>query len=72
MNETRCGRCLAPVGAKTFLHDCAGDGLEAAHYVKRLEGELGRLGEWLSQNTQISGGISAVDAAITYIKELEK
>ncbi len=46
----RCGRCLVRVPPATFMHDCAGKGLEADHYVSRLEGQLERLGVWLTQN----------------------
>jgi len=68
---SRCGRCLVKVSPATFLHDCAGAGLGADHYVSRLEAELGRLGMWLTQNTSAEGGVAAVDGAIALIKRLE-
>jgi hypothetical protein len=50
----------------TFLHDCAGQGLGAEHYVERLEAELDRLGTHLLKHgtLPIRGKGVAVDAAI--------
>jgi hypothetical protein len=54
------------------MHDCAGQGLDADHYVRRLEAELDKLGTFLSKGFEPKGRESAVDATIRIMSKLEK